>query len=206
MQKDNYPKILLVVFLVIWVWLAIDPNYRSIWIDENILTVLFIGLLVYTYNRFRFSNLSYTLLFVFMVLHAIGGHYSYAEMPLFDYFKDVFDLSRNHYDRAIHFSFGLLFFFPVYELLVRIFRVPKGWGAYFLAFFVIAAFKGMFEVIEYGYVWFRADPLNVTNYLGEQGDSWDAQKDVALGIIGSLVSWIFIGIRSRFYKQSFIVC
>tara|TARA_Y100000310_G_C20631794_1_gene789047 strand:- start:1414 stop:1821 length:408 start_codon:yes stop_codon:yes gene_type:complete len=135
-----------------------------------------------------------------MILHAIGGHYSYNEMPLFDYFKDVFDLSRNHYDRVAHFSFGLLFFFPVYELLVRTFRVPKGWRAYFLAFLAIVAFKGIFEMIEYGYVWVRADPLNVTNYLGEQGDSWDTQKDMFLGGLGGFISWMVTGFKSRFYK------
>jgi putative membrane protein len=196
--KREYPKILLGIYFVIWVWLAISPRYRAIWIDENILTVLFVGLLVFSYRKFRFSNTSYSLFFIFMVLHSIGGHYSYSENPLFDLLKDQYDLSRNYYDRLVHFLFGVLFFIPVYEILVRIFRVPKGWRALMLGFFVIASFKGLFELIEYGYVWVRADPLNVTNYLGEQGDAWDAQKDVFLGVLGAGVSWFLVGMKRIF--------
>lgn len=199
--KDNYPKILFVLYLIIWIWAAIGPKYRSVWIDENIFPVVFMILLVVSYRWFKFSNLSYSLLFVFMVLHAIGGHYSYAEMPLFDLLKDNYDLSRNHYDRVVHFLFGVLFFIPVYEILVRVFRVPKGWRGLFITFLVISAFKSLFEVIEYGYVWVRADPLNVTNYLGEQGDAWDSQKDVSLGVLGAGISWIIVSVGNVFRRK-----
>ena len=192
--RKNYPKILFGIYILIWTILAIAPKYRSVWVDENILPVLFVILLVVSYKWFRFSNTSYTLLFIFMALHAIGGHYSYAEMPLFDFIKEQFGLMRNHYDRVVHFLFGVLFFVPIYEILIRVFRVEKGWRGLFLTFFVIAAFKGMFEVIEYSYVWIRANSLTVTNYLGEQGDSWDSQKDVILGIFGALLSWVVVGI------------
>ncbi len=198
--KKNYPKILLFIYLVIWIWAAIEPKYRSVWVDENIMPVLFIILFVISYRWFKFSNTSYTLIFVFMVLHAIGGHYSYAEMPLFDYLKGLYGLSRNHYDRIIHFLFGVLFFLPVYEFLNNVFYVPKGWRAFMLSFFVIIALKGGFENIEYWYVWVKADPLTVTNYLGEQGDSWDSQKDVFLGIVGAGISWVIAGIK-RVFRQ-----
>ena len=194
-KKGNYPIVLLVIFLIIWIVLAINPNHRSVWIDENILTVLFVGLLVLSYRRFRFSNLSYGLLFVFMVLHSVGAHYSYNQMPLFDLIREIFNLSRNHYDRVVHFLFGVLFFVPVYDILVGIFRVPKGWRGLFVAFFVVVDLKGGFEVIEYGYVWVKEDPLTVTNYLGEQGDTWDSQKDVFLGTIGAGISWFLVGLR-----------
>ncbi len=193
--KKNYPKILLLLFLIIWIWAAISPKYRSVWIDENILPVLFVFLLIATYRWFRFSNTSYTLLFVFLVLHAIGGHWSYAEMPLFDWLKTYYDLQRNYYDRVVHFLFGVLFFVPVYEMATRIFKVPEGWRGFFVSFFMVAAFKGMFELIEYGYVWVRADPLNVTNYLGEQGDAYDALKDIGVGIFGGMISWAVTGVR-----------
>ena len=191
--REKYPIILFTVYLVIWIILAINPNYRSVWIDENILTVLLIGTLAISYRWLKFSNLSYTLLFVFMVLHSIGGHYSYNEMPLFDFLQSKFDLSRNHYDRVVHFLFGVLLFVPIYEFATRIFRVPKGWRGFFAAFFIVVALKGGFEAIEYGYVWVKADPLTVTNYLGEQGDAWDSQKDVILGLFGALISWFVFG-------------
>lgn len=198
--REKYPVILFVLYLMIWVGLAVSPKYRSVWIDENILPVLFSILIIVGYRWFKFSNLSYTLLFVFFVLHAIGGHYSYAEMPLFDYFKEIYGLSRNHYDRVVHFLFGVLLFLPIYEIAIRVFKVPRGWRGLFVAFLIIVALKGGFEVIEYSYVWVKADPLTTSNYLGEQGDVWDSQKDVALGVIGAIISWIIIGVRERFRK------
>lgn len=193
--KNNYPKILLILYIAFWIWAAISPKYRSVWIDENILPVIFVVLLIISYRWFRFSNTSYTLLFVFLVLHAIGGHWSYAEMPLFDWLKGYYGLQRNYYDRVVHFLFGVLFFLPVYEIAIRIFKVPEGWRGFFISFLMVAAFKGMFELIEYGYVWVRADPLNVTNYLGEQGDAYDALKDIGAGIFGGLISWVAVGMR-----------
>ena len=198
--KDNYPKILLGIYIIFWIWAAINPNYRSVWIDENILPIVFVLLFIFTYRKFRFSNFNYSLIFIFMILHAIGGHYSYSEMPLFDLIKENFGFARNHYDRLVHFLFGVLWFLPVYEVLTRIFRVPKGWRGLFLTFLVIAAIKGMFEVIEYGYVWIRNDSLTATNYLGEQGDSLDALKDISLGIFGAGIMWIVFGIKSLFNK------
>src|SRR3989344_8417631 len=195
--KQNYPKILLVIYIIVWIILAIKPNYRSVWIDENILTAIFISIFIISYRWFKFSNTSYSFIFVFMVLHAIGGHYSYNEMPLFDWIKNYFGLARNHYDRIVHFMFGFLFFLPVYEFLVRIFKVPKGWRAIFLTFFCVAATKGIFELIEYGYVWVRADSLNITNYLGEQGDVWDSQKDVFLGVLGGAIMGFFVWIKEK---------
>ncbi len=193
--KEKYPIILLVIYLIIWIILAVSPKYRSVWIDENILTVLFVVLLVVSYKWFKFSNFSYGLLFVFMILHAIGGHYSYNDNPLFDFLQNMFEMRRNHYDRIVHFLFGIMFFLPIYEVVTRMFKVPKGWRGFFIAFFVVVALKGGFEVIEYAYVWVKSDPLTVSNYLGEQGDSWDAHKDVGLGIIGAMISWMIIGVN-----------
>ena len=195
--QENYPKILLFAYILVWIWAAINPNYRSVWIDENIMPVLFLGILIISFRWFKLSNLSYTLIFIFLVLHTIGGHYSYSEMPLFNWIKENYDLDRNHYDRIVHFLFGVLFFYPIYEVLNRIFLVLKGWRCLFLAFLVIAAFKGIFEVIEYAYTAVRNNSLTVTNYLGEQGDYFDALKDIGLGILGGLISWITISFKNQ---------
>ncbi|MDD5192996.1 MAG: DUF2238 domain-containing protein [Candidatus Nanoarchaeia archaeon] len=194
--KENYPKILLFIYILFWIWMAINPKYRGVWIDENILPPIFLLLLIFTYKKFRFSNLSYTFIFIFMILHAIGGHYSYAEMPLFEVLKQIYNLSRNHYDRLVHFLFGVLFFIPIYEVLTRIFKVPKGWRALFLTTLVILSTKAGFEILEYGYTAIRHNTLTTANYLGEQGDSLDAIKDMALGFTGAIISWIIFGIAS----------
>jgi len=195
--RKNYPIILLVTYIVIWTLLAISPKYRSVWIAESILTVLFIGFLIFTYKKFKFSNFSYTLIFIFMILHSIGGHYSYNDTPLFNWIQTEFDLSRNHYDRVIHFLFGLLFFVPTYEFISRKLKVGGRWGL-FMTFLVLTALKGSFEVIEYGYlIVTRGSELIGSNYVGMQGDQWDAQKDIFLGMLGGIVTWAIMSIRSR---------
>lgn len=195
-KKDHYPAVLLGIFFIVWIILAISPNYRNIWFDENILSVGLVILLVLTYRKFRFSNFSYTLLFFFLVLHTIGSHYTYAEMPLFDVFKENFDWSRNHYDRVVHFLFGVVFYFPLYEWMNWKWKI-KGWGKYFLPFMVIIALKGIYEVIEVGYFLVRESKLVENNFLGMQGDIFDAQKDMFLGMIGAGISWLGLWLKLR---------
>lgn len=199
--KEDYPKILLLLYIIIWVVAAINPRYRSVWIDENILPVFFVFLFVITYKRFRFSNLSYTFIFIFLVLHAIGGHYSYSEVPLFDLIKQQYGLARNHYDRVVHFLFGILFFLPFYEIITKIFKVPKGWRALTITLFMILSMKAGFEIIEYGYTAVRNNSLTTTNYLGEQGDPLDSIKDITLGFISSIIILVIVTIKRVLIKS-----
>jgi len=198
--KENYSKILLFLYIIIWIIAAIHPNYRSVWIDENILPVLFVFLLIFTYKKFRFSNLSYTLMFIFLVLHAIGGHYSYTEVPLFDLIKQQYGLARNDYDRVVHFMFGVLFFLPFHEVITRIFKVSKGWKSLTITLFIILSMKAGFEMIEYGYTALKYDSLTIAKYLGEQGDALDSIKDVTVGFIGAIISLIITIIKTYFKK------
>ncbi|MFC1728316.1 DUF2238 domain-containing protein [Nanoarchaeota archaeon] len=200
-KKENYPKLLLYIFLIYWIIMGISPHYRGAWISENLLTVFFVGLLILTYKKFRFSNLSYTLFFIFLVLHVIGSYYSYTEMPLFNLIKDWMNLSRNHYDRVIHFLFGVMFFVPVYEFLSKKFKIKDFWG-YLLTFLVITAAKGSYEIIEYLTIFVVNQELLVTNFLGMQGDKWDSQKDLILGMLGSGFVWLTIWIKTRFKKRN----
>jgi putative membrane protein len=196
-KKDIYPLILLILTICVWIWGAIRPLYRSVWIAENILAVAFILILVFSYIKFRFSNLSYTLLFVFMVLHLIGGHYTYNEVPFFDDLQSHYGFERNNYDRVVHFLFGVLFFVPFVEIFSTKLK-RKDWFVYFVVFLSIVGIKGIFELIEWQYgVRFQGGLLE-TNYVGMQGDVWDAQKDVFLGMIGALISWVFYGFGRLF--------
>lgn len=199
--KEDYPKILLFVYIIIWIIAAIHPNYRSVWIDENILPVLFVLLLIFTYKKFKFSNLSYTFIFIFLILHVIGGHYSYTEVPLFNTIKQQYNLARNDYDRVVHFFFGVLFFLPINEILKRIFKVPKGWRALILSGFIILSLKAGFEILEYSYTALRHNTLTSTNYLGEQGDPLDSIKDVSVGFIGAIISMIITAIKRKFKRE-----
>ena len=199
-SKKNYPKILLTIFLVFWIIVAISPLYRGVWIAENILTVLFVSLLITTYPKFKFSNLSYTLLFTFLILHTIGSHYSYSGVPLFNLIRDFFELSRNHYDRVIHFLFGLLFFIPGYEFISKKLKI-KGFWAFFLTFLAVVSLQSIFEVIEFAFILITRSEIIGTHYLGMQGDQWDAQKDMALGILGSALAWLGLLLKNPFKKK-----
>src|SRR5688572_33258730 len=113
---DRYPFKLLVIFSGLWLVLAIAPQYRDDWLLENIMVFVSLPILVITYRRFRFSNTAYTLLFVFLVLHEIGAHYTYSEVPYDSWIRAVTGHSlneflgweRNHYDRVVHFLYGAL--------------------------------------------------------------------------------------------------
>ncbi|MEK6835494.1 MAG: DUF2238 domain-containing protein [Nanoarchaeota archaeon] len=188
---------MLVLFLIIWILLAINPRYRIAWAYENILTIVFVFLLILTYKRFKFSNFTYSLLFILLVLHAIGGHFSYTEVPLFDLIKDNFNLERNNYDRFVHFIFGFIFYFPAYEFISKKVGI-RGFWLYFIIFLIVTGLKGIYEVIEYLSLLTTKSEIIGTNFLGMQGDQWDAQKDMILGMIGAFFAWIVILIRERF--------
>src|SRR3989344_5499315 len=194
MGKGRLPAVLLAIFAVFWVLVAIDPYNRAVWVAENTLTVLFIGFLIVTYRKFRFSNTSYIFLFLFLIFHTIGSYYTYTNMPLFNWLQDIFDLSRNHYDRLVHFSFGLAFYFPVYEFGTRKLKL-KGWASYLLPFLVIISFKAMYEILEYLAVIATHSSVIGTSFLGMQGDPWDAQKDIMFGITGVAISMVICRLR-----------
>lgn len=173
----------LAVYLLFWVYLAIEPLDRSDWVLDNLLVFLFVPLLIYTYRYFQFSDTSYALITAFFMLHAVGAHYSYTFTPFGDWLKELFNFSRNHYDRLVHFSFGLLLAYPLKELLDRVVKVPLQWS-YLLAPLLIVAFSAIFEFIEAMVVELVNPELGMM-FLGAQGDAWDAQKDIIVSLYGS---------------------
>lgn len=182
--RHRLPQLLLVSYLVVWVVLAVSPVDRHDWLLENLLAVSTAAVLILTYRRFAFSEVSYVLITLFMILHAIGAHYTYAKVPFGFWMKDAFDLSRNHFDRIVHFAFGLLLAYPAYDLFLRTANTRKGW-ALFMAAITVISVSGLFEVIE-SWVAQLVSPELGDAYLGTQGDIWDAQKDMTMAIIGAL--------------------
>ena len=195
-KGDGLPVILFAVFTLVWLVLAVNPYNRWVWLAENILSILFIGILILTYKRFRFSNTTYIFLFFFLVLHTIGSHYTYTNMPLFNWLQVKFDLSRNHYDRLVHFLFGLAFYFPVYEFATKKLKL-KSWERYLLPFLVIISFKAIYEIIEYLAVIATQSSVLGTSFLGMQGDPWDAQKDIMFGITGAAISMVVCRLKKN---------
>lgn len=177
----------LVVFAIVWIALAIAPHHRNDWLLENIPTFIGVPAAIVGYRRFRFSNRAYVQATIFLVLHTIGSHYTYSEVPLGGWMRDTFWLVRNHYDRLVHFAFGLLMLRPIRELGFRRGHEPGPFALFYFSVAGVAMWSLLYEVTE----WLVAsivDPAAGTAYLGTQGDPWDAEKDMALAVTGAVIA------------------
>ncbi|MGA0734052.1 MAG: DUF2238 domain-containing protein [Steroidobacteraceae bacterium] len=191
---------LLLPFSALWLLLAIKPHDRSVWLAENVFTVATVAAMLVTYERWPLSDFSYTLTVAFLVLHTIGGHYTYVRVPYDDVTDAMFGVrpnrlfgwARNHYDRLVHFAYGLLLACPFFELFER-YAQPIGYWSYFLSPMLVMATSMIFEVLE----WWATEILGGGQgaaYLGAQGDEWDAQKDMALATLGSIITMGFLAL------------
>ena len=186
-------------YVVLWIFLAIEPIDRHDWFLENILAIGLVMVLVATYRWFPLSDLSYIFLTVFMTLHAIGAHYTYSKVPLGFWMQDWWGFERNHFDRIAHFSFGLLLAYPLRELFLRRVNV-RGFWAYYLPISGILALSGFFEIIE-SWVALLVSPELGEAYLGTQGDEWDAQKDMTVAVIGAFLTIMLTYALSKLVSQ-----
>jgi putative membrane protein len=177
-----------VIFAAFWLYTgATTPDLLN-WLLENALTISLIIFLAAFYNIFRFSDVSYTLIFLFLLLHVYGSQYQYAENPFGEWLKDSYNFSRNHYDRIVHFNFGLLLAYPMHEVLAHGFKLNK-LLSYVLPVELTLSLSALYELLE----WIVADLAfkgseQGLEYLGAQGDIWDAQKDVALAFTGAVIA------------------
>lgn len=191
LRANRFLTFLLLIYAIIWIALAVAPRDRAAWVLENLLVVLFVGALAVTFRRFTFSNRSYFLIATFLTLHAVGAHYTYAQSPFGEWLKEAFDLSRNHFDRIIHFSFGLLMAYPVREVLLRVAKVHRIVALWMAVASVLAA-STIFEIVE-AIAAETVSPGEGPRWLGGQGDVWDAQSDMVLAFIGAaaamLLTW-----------------
>lgn len=192
--ETRYPATLLALFGAWWLVLAIAPHFRQDWLLENILVFAAVPVLVLTYGNLRFSNTAYTCLFVFFALHELGAHYTYSLVPYDDWSRALIGRSiselagaeRNHFDRAIHFLYGVLVTPAVVELFAAK-APPKGVWRFLMPLFFMNSHAVIYETIE----WLAAEAFGGdlgTAYLGTQGDPFDAQKDMALAFLGSVLT------------------
>lgn len=198
---SRYHWTLIGLVAAVWLWAAIHPAYPHDWWLENILVLIFVPLMVGLGWYFRLSNLSYTLIAIFMVLHLIGAHYTYSEVPFGYTLQRWWGAERNLYDRLVHFSFGFLVAYPVREVFIRLVRV-KGFWSYYLPLDVTLSFSALYEVIEWQ-VAARVDPAAGLAFLGTQGDIWDAQKDMLLAGLGAMLAMLVIALLNWRYNPDF---
>jgi putative membrane protein len=191
---------------ILWLALAVDPYDRQDWLLENALTVLAVGVLAATYRKLPLSRVSYLMIFLFLCLHTVGAHYTYSKVPYDAAWESltggtlnaVFGWERNHFDRLVHFAYGLLLAYPIRELFLRVAGARGFWG-YFLPLDLTMSTSMLYELIEWGAAELLGGDLG-TAYLGTQGDVWDAHKDMALASLGGLIAMCataFFNARTR---------
>jgi putative membrane protein len=190
------PVVLFAGYVALFIWGAINPYDRATWWAENIPIVAVVATLCILYARgVRFSPLAYVLMAVLPYWHTVGGHYTFERVP-FDWFSRAFGFERNMYDRVGHFSVGF-FAFGILEYLVSRRAMSRRLAALF-ALFAIAFVAMSYELIEWGYAAYGGDAQAGANFLGSQGDVWDAQKDMlmdTLGAIAAVLLFFLVGTR-----------
>jgi putative membrane protein len=200
MSRKAYLWMLGLIYLAWWVFMAMRPLDFADWMMENVLVVLGVALLLFTARGFPLSRISYTCIFVFMMLHALGAHYTYAKVPYQEWFPALAG-GRNHFDRLVHFCYGLLLSYPIREMFLRIGNVRGFWG-YFLPLDLTMSTSMLYELIEWGAAVTVGKDLGAA-YLGTQGDIWDAHKDMALASLGALLAMIVTALVNRHMQRDF---
>ena len=195
-QTSRVPAALLAGYILIFLWGAINPYDRATWWAENIPIVGVVATLVVLYARgVRFSPLAYLLMAVLPYWHTVGGHYTFERVP-FGWFSRAFGFERNMYDRIGHFSVGF-FAFGILEYLVDR-QVMSRRLACLFALFAIAFVAMSYELIEWGYAAYGGNAEAGANFLGSQGDVWDAQKDMLMDTLGAVAAMLlFLAVRPR---------
>jgi putative membrane protein len=186
MERVKYLLIGLVTwYIALFAWLAYSPVDRQFWAMASILPVLFVLALIVSYRYVALSPLSYVLIMGFLTLHTVGVHYTYAQVPAGAWLNDLLHLGRNHFDRIVHFSFGFLLAYPMEETF-RLLGHARGWVLYYLPVITVLGLSALWEIVE-AWVTQAVHPELGPAYLGAQGDMWDAQKDMAAAMYGSLL-------------------
>ncbi|WP_455198008.1 DUF2238 domain-containing protein [Kaarinaea lacus] len=205
----NYFLLLAILFSVEWIILAINPHFRHDWALENALVLVAVIILAASYRYFLLSRISYTLIFIFLCLHEIGAHYTYAEVPYDQWFmsltgttfNEIVGWERNNFDRVIHFSYGLLLAYPVREVYLRVASARGFWG-YFLPLNLTMSSSMLFELFEWGAAEIFGGDLGMA-YLGTQGDIWDGHKDMLLASLGALTAMLVTAMLNSYLQRDF---
>lgn len=179
------------VYATVLVWSGIEPKDPFTWFLEVAPALIAAAVLLVTYNSFRFTSLVYALILIHCVILMVGGHYTYAEVPLFDYLKDILHSDRNNYDKVGHFAQGFIPAMVAREFIIRKEIIN---GAAWRSFFIISFCLGLsafYELIEWWVAIATGDSAEA--FLGTQGYVWDTQSDMALALIGAIVALITLG-------------
>ncbi len=181
----------LVIYFLVLIWSALEPKDQFTWFLEVVPALIGFVILLVTFKKFPLTPLLYTLILIHMVILMVGGHYTYAEVPLFDWIKEVLDQSRNNYDKVGHFAQGFIPAILAREILIRknIIQGAKSWLNYIILSIVLA-FSAFYELVEW---WVAlATGEDAEAFLGTQGYMWDTQSDMMYALIGAVAALILL--------------
>lgn len=195
-QSLRYPLALFILFFVALGISAIRPHDYFTWFLEVVPALIALPILVFTYPRFRLTNLLYTAILVHAVILMVGGHYTYAQEPVFNWIRDHWHLSRNYYDRVGHFAQGFVPALVAREIFVRLNVVKRGRWMFVIVLSVALAISAMYELFEWRVA--VAEGSKADDFLGTQGDPWDTQEDMATCFAGALCALLLL---SRFHDH-----
>jgi putative membrane protein len=189
--ENNPIKKPIIIFTIIlytlnWIILAVSPAYRPQWLLENYLVFLVWGLLIFSFYKFRLSTASYILIFIYLTFHSFGAHYGYNDVPFGYWASHYFNFARpNIYDRIVHFLFGFLLTYPIFEILKRYSSLSKIWLLILPSEFILS-YSAVYELIEAITAWVLPQS-EYDGFIGLQGDIWDGYRDMLCAFSGSLI-------------------
>jgi putative membrane protein len=206
LPEDPWNRVVSAWFIVLWAVSCIRVPYPKYFWLQHVPTVAIVIVLTAAQNRLKISRLSYTLILAFMLLHVLGARYLYSYVPYDDWSErlvgyritDRFGFTRNHYDRLVHLLFGILLVIPVWRFARRFVGTTAGWSAAFAMSAIMAA-SATYEVFEWLVAVMMA-PDWAESYNGQQGDMWDAQRDMALAAVGAVGGLSIIAMASRWSR------
>lgn len=181
-------KILAISLAVIFVWSLVEPHDYFTWFMEAFPVLITVPILFVSREKFRLTPLIYMLIFAHMVVLLVGAHYTYAEVPLFNWLRDYFHLSRNHYDRFGHFMQGFVPAMIGRELLIRTSPLKPGKWMFTILCLSCLGISALYEILEWVTAVWKGEAAEA--FLGTQGDVWDTQIDMAFAFIGAVVGQV----------------
>jgi putative membrane protein len=182
--------ILWIAVAVIFIWSAVRPHDYFTWILEVFPAIIGAVVLAFTYRSFKFTTLVYTLIALHMTILIVGGHYTYAEVPIGNWIRDQFELSRNHYDRLGHFAQGFVPAMIAREVLLRLRVIKHGSWLTTFVISICLAFSALYELLEWTVSALTGSAGDA--FLGTQGDVFDTQKDMAMALAGAIVALVVL--------------
>ena len=191
MTNKLAPVAWVAVFLAVFLWSGIAPRDRATWVLEVLPAALGFGLVVWCFFRYPLTPLVYQLILVHAVILMVGGHYTYAEVPVFDWFRDWFGWDRNNYDKLGHLAQGFVPAIIARELVIRLnVFARRGWRSFFIVCFCLAV-SAFYELIEWWVALLSEEAAEA--FLGTQGYVWDTQSDMAWALFGAIFALVLLG-------------